>query len=125
MNYQIEKTNGVSIVSFNSSPTLADAKAVVDTLQQDDAYHFRLWDFSEAVVDFGTKEVQEIADYGKVRFKEKNRNALVAPGDLSFGTLRMFEAYREEESFAIARVFRTRDEAFEWLIDQQHLLAQE
>jgi hypothetical protein len=46
-----------------------------------------------------------------------SRFAIVAPGDLAFGLGRMYQAYRELKTGSRKQlaVFRTRDEASEWL----------
>jgi hypothetical protein len=61
--------------------------------------------------------VRRIAAYGKTKFPEKNRTAVVAPQDLAYGVLREFEVYREQEDDAhsLVRAFRTKPEALEWL----------
>ena len=121
--YKIEKVNDIAIISFSSAPTFDDAIDVIDNLKDNSIYHLRLWDFSKILFDFNTEEIQQIASYGKLRFTEKNRIALVAPQDISFGILRMFEAYRDQNTFSVARVFRTKDEALKWLEEQKVLMA--
>ncbi len=46
-----------------------------------------------------------------------SRFAIVAPGDLAFGLGRMYQSYRElkTDSTKKVAVFRTRDEALDWL----------
>ena len=68
------------------------------------------------------EEIQEIAIYGKSKFVVKNRLAAVAPQDVAYGTLRAFEVYREQEGHSVPRVFRTKQEAIEWLEEQRGLL---
>lgn len=121
--YRIHITNGITIISFTAAPTFDDAKQVIDKLKKDNLYHLRLWDFSNILFNFSTEEIEQIANYGKLKFTEKNRIAMVAPQDLAFGTLRTFEVYRDQNSPSISRVFRTKEDAMKWLEEQQVLLA--
>jgi hypothetical protein len=51
---------------------------------------------------------------------ECSRVAVVAPRDLIYGMTRMFESFSQVEKFSVEhRVFRSRDEAMEWLSVEQ------
>jgi hypothetical protein len=122
-NYTIKQVNGITIIAFSQPPTFDEAKEVIDKLANDNSYHLRLWDFSNAVFNFTMDEIKSIAVYGKSKFLEKNRLALVAPQDLAYGLLRAFEVYREQDAhFSVPRVFRNRQEAMEWLEEQKKVL---
>ena len=121
-NYTIEQVNGITIIVFSKAPTIDEAKEVIDTLSEDNSYHLRLWDFSNVLFDFTSEEIQEIALYGKSKFLETNRIAVVAPQDLAFGILRAFEVYREQDMHSIPRVFRNKQEALRWLEKQKIVL---
>jgi len=123
--YRIDRIEDITTISFTAAPTFDEAKEVIGVLKEKNIYHLRLWDFSSVLFDFDTEEIQQIANYGKLTFTEKNRIAMVAPQDSAYGTLRMFEVYREQNSFSIARVFRTKAEAMQWLEEQKVLLASE
>jgi len=80
-----------------------------------------LWDFSNARGLNPTGDaIQDL-----VRFvgslKEKRGSgyhvALVTQGDLEYGFARMYEAYAESLPFSV-KVFRERDEATQWLVNQ-------
>jgi hypothetical protein len=60
-----------------------------------------------------THEIAKIRD--RVRF---DACAIVAPTDALFGLLRMFEVFAQEQ-FRATRVFRTEDEAEQWLMAER------
>jgi len=70
---------------------------------------------SEINFNFTTQEIISIALYGKQKFIKPNKLAIYAVKDLAFGEMRQFMVYREEENKAIPRVFRSEEEAIEWL----------
>ena len=113
-NYLINQENGITCVRFTQKPTHADLQQAVDDIAENHPYEFRLWDLSDVHFDLSMEEIQAIADYGKRRFTKPNKAAFVAPQDLSYGVMRAFEVYRKQDH-ADARVFRTRQEALEWL----------
>ncbi len=120
--YTIQEVNDITTIVFLQAPTFDDAKEVIDTIAKNNSYHLRLWDFSSVLFNFTRDEIQEIATYGKSMFLEKNRIAVVAPQDLAYGMLRTFEAYRDQDSHSVVRVFRKTQEAMEWLEQQRHVL---
>lgn len=113
--HSIEIRNGITTVRFPRRPSLEECRAGVDDLADNYPYERRIWDMRGIDFDLAQDEIRSIADYGKKRFLRPNRAALIAPDDLAFGELRAFEVYREEEGHAVARTFRTRSEALEWL----------
>ena len=112
--YLINHENGITCVRFIQKPSYADLQRAVDDLAENYPYEFRLWDLSDVLFDLSMEDIQAIADYGKRRFTKPNKAAFVAPQDLSYGVMRAFEVYRKQDH-ADARVFRTREEALEWL----------
>lgn len=113
--YTIDHIDGITRIKFLKRPTLRDARAVVDEIAANYPYAKRLWDFRAISFDFSMDDLKSIAEYGKRKFTEANRVAIIAPGDLAYGEMRAFEVYRAEEDHAEARVFRTEEEALEWL----------
>ena len=118
--HSIELEDGIPCVRFSRRPTYDECRATVDDLADNYPYERRLWDMSVVDFDLTQDEIRAIADHGKLRFLRPNRAAFVAPQDLTFGLLRAFEVYREEEGHATARAFRTRPEALEWLLSGGH-----
>lgn len=114
-NYLIEHENGITKIKFYSKPTYNEAKDAIDDIAENFPYEKRLWDLNNVDFDFSTDEIIKIAAYGKSKFLKPNRIALIASDDLVYGEMRQFMVYREEESKADARVFRTEEEAINWL----------
>jgi hypothetical protein len=61
-----------------------------------------------------TKHVQRVAGYEKSASLFRGKAAILAPQDLTFGILRIYAAYREEDQVELA-VFRKRKAAIDWL----------
>ena len=111
----INHSEGITEIKFLVSPTLEQVKLIIDDIVENYPYEKRLWDLSEIQFDFTTNEIQQIAEYGKNKFTKPNKLAVFAIDDLSFGEMRQFEVYREEEGKALPRAFRNKQEAIEWL----------
>ena len=79
-----------------------------------------LWDLRNAQFEFSSSEIRELAAFAKKRSPFSDlRMAFVVAGDLDFGLLRMFEAYRETGSARTA-VFRDKEAALGWLAEKHH-----
>lgn len=118
-NCKITVNDGITCIQFGVAPTYQEALRVIDELADKYPYEYRLWDFSNLQFDFSMTEIRDIAEYGKRKFRKQNRLAMVAPDDLAYGELRAFEVYREEDGHATARVFRTIEEATDWLAEHR------
>jgi len=118
----IKQIDGITTIHFSRAPIFDEARQVIDQLAVEKIYHLRLWDFSDILFNFNMDEIRQIALYGKSKFTEPNRVAVVAPQDSAYGTLRAFEVYRQEETHSITRAFRTKPEAIEWLEEQRGTL---
>ena len=116
--HTIEHKNGITTIRFTGRPSYIECQSAIDDIVEHYPYDLRLWDFSNIEFDLSEKEIIDIANYGKLKFVKPNKLAIVAPQDLAFGQLRAFEVYREE-AHAVARVFRTKLEALEWLENQR------
>ncbi|MFQ5350627.1 MAG: hypothetical protein ACE5EG_09320, partial [Thermoanaerobaculia bacterium] len=73
----------------------------------------RIWYLTENF-SFTAEEIKNIAARGRVHWPSAARVAYLAADDLTFGLLRMFEVFREQENYQ-TRVFREEQEALEWL----------
>ena len=74
----------------------------------------RLWDLSDGGWDLTSAELEEIADYAKMKLLLPSKVAFVAPKDLSYGLSRIYEVLRKQEGLAI-EIFRTEQKAIDWL----------
>ncbi len=75
-----------------------------------------LWDFREARFSLSSEEVAHLARYTKTHnpIIDCSRMAFVVSGELEFGLVRMFEAFRQEPGLEI-RVFRDFAAAHSWV----------
>jgi len=97
-------------------PDLQDNKAVLDELAENYPQQLRLWDMRDIVIDQGQLELRDIARHAAETFTKHSRAAFVADDDLTFGTLRMFEVYSEQQTGDLhSRVFRNIEDAIGWL----------
>ena len=107
-NYLIENINGITRIEFLHKPTYND-------IAENFPYDKRLWNISNIHFNFTIGEIMAIAEYGKTKFTNPNKIALVASDDLAYGEMRQFEVYREQVNHSQVRVFRGEQEAIEWL----------
>ena len=114
-NYSVTTENGVTIIRFTKHPTLDNVFAIIDITSEDSMPCKRLWDISNGL-NLTSSELQQIAEYGKAKYLKPSKIAILATNDLAFGLAGMFKVYRGDE-ISQTRVFRTNDEAIDWLIN--------
>lgn len=114
-NYSIEFVNGITRIQFFNKPSYSETQAVIDDIAENFPYEKRLWDLSNIKFNFTMNEIKAISSYGKSKFLKPNKLAIIAPDDLAYAEMRVFEVYREQEEHAVARAFRAEKEAIEWL----------
>jgi hypothetical protein len=90
----------------------------MDRLSSDpdfDPNYSQILDFTHlAGVDIGPEDVRQFAQ--RNIFSPQSRRAFVVKDDLQFGLARMFEIHRELNGETGIRVFRTIDEALDWVL---------
>jgi hypothetical protein len=75
----------------------------------------QLVDFRQITgVEFGPEEVRQFAE--RSIYSPRSRRAILVKDDLHFGLARMFEIHRELNGETGIRVFRSFDEAMEWIL---------
>jgi hypothetical protein len=57
-NYSIQYLDGITIIYFPKTPTIDKAKEVIDQIARKNAYHLRLWDFSDVQFNFTVAEIK-------------------------------------------------------------------
>lgn len=116
--YKVE--NGITIIRFTRVPDVAATKAVIDEMAAaNQPQQLRLWDMRSIVVRQSQDDLREVACHAAASFHESSRAAFVADDDLSFGKLRMFEVYSDQQpTGAKVRVFRDIDAATKWLLKE-------
>ena len=113
--HEITVVDGITKIKFLVDPTVEDCKSIIDDLAENYPYEKRLWDLSDIVFNWTMEEIKTISEYGKYKFTRPNKLAVYAVDNVSFGEMRQFEVYREEEGKALPRAFRDEQEAIDWL----------
>jgi len=113
--YKIEYLNNITRVNFTDKPSYKETTRIIDEIAKNYPYEKRLWDLTDSNFNFTEQEIIDIAKYGKLKFINPSKIAIIAPNDIAYGEMRQFMVYREEENKADACVFRTEEEAINWL----------
>mgnify|MGYP006300744487 CR=1 FL=1 len=112
-NYSIESADRITIVRFIRKLELEDICKAIDDVAENYLSEFRLWDFS-CGSNLSYTEIEQVAEYGKSKFLIPSKVAIIAQDDLTFGSARVHDVYRENGKIE-ERVFRTEKEAISWL----------
>ncbi|MEP5837473.1 MAG: hypothetical protein ABJ322_07125 [Marinobacter sp.] len=111
--YSISDSGDVTIIRLHRDFELPELLAMIDDVAQTTSGDHRIWDLGD-YFSFTGEQIRQIADYGKNAVRGPCKIAYVAPNDLTFGLLRMYEVYRSEDGVQ-AKVFRTEADATDWL----------
>jgi hypothetical protein len=116
--YQIDKQRHL-VLSFGEGVlTKEDIQGHMDRIVKDpdfDPSFSQLVDFTKVTgVGFGPDEIRMFAE--RNIFSPNARRAFVVVDDLHFGLARMFEILRELKGEKGIRIFRTREEAMDWIL---------
>ena len=117
MTIDLESIDGIAIGIAHGSLTLDEIKESAAAMWRAvGAPDVRiLWDLRDARFNLAKTEVQDLAEFVKGLVSAPTvRTAFVAPRDLEFGLLRMFEMLRKAEGVRTS-VFRDKERAVEWL----------
>lgn len=112
--YTISYQGSVQIVVFEASPSATSIKEAIEAMAAEKLSDKRVWDFSQSGFTLSPEEIRNVASFAGITYKQPSRVALVASEDLSFGLSRSYNAYRENSGTEL-EVFRTREEALEWI----------
>ena len=111
----IQIVDGVTLATFQKPASVEETKQVIRYLGRTGNYHRRVWDMSKIDFPFTMEELRDLAYYGRDKMGESSRIALVVKDTVGYGSLRAFSTYREGDNRAEARVFRSLDEAMQWV----------
>ena len=111
----LDIVDGVAIATFLKPATVDETKQVIRYLGSTGTYHRRVWDLSKIDFPFTIEELRDMAYYGRDEMGEASRIALVVKDTVGYGSLRAFSTYREGDNIAKSRVFRSLDEAMQWV----------
>ena len=116
--YKIDKERRIVLSSGAGVLTRADILGHMDRLSSDpdfDPDYSQIVDFTHfSGVDIGPEDVRQFAQ--RNIFSPPSRRAFVVKDDLQFGLARMFEIHRELNGETGIGVFRTIDEALDWVL---------
>jgi hypothetical protein len=116
--YKIDKERRL-VLSFGVGVlTKADLLGHMERLSKDpdfDPDFSQVLDFRQiTALEIGPEDVRQLAQ--RNIFSPRSRRAFVVKDDLQFGLARMFEIHRELKGETGIRVFRTFDEAMDWIM---------
>ncbi|MGE9296768.1 MAG: hypothetical protein ACQKBV_10810 [Puniceicoccales bacterium] len=113
---QIELKDGIVVITALGELDLELCDEVRDHLAQTYPNIHRLWDFRKISINFAMDDVRAIAQNAKIMLPGMaTRIAFVAGDELSFGVLRQYGTFREEDGKSNVHVYRDFDEAAAWL----------
>lgn len=114
-NFVVERQDGITTIRLMRRLKVEDFLRMLDEIAEQDLGDRRLWDTTNNF-NFSSDDIRQIA--GRVRsiLPTAERVAFVAADDLTFGQVRMFEAFHDQGDFP-TRVFRNERDALVWLQD--------
>ena len=115
--YKIDKERRLDLSSASGVFTLADALSHMENLSKDpdfDPSFSQIADFTQVSrIELSSDEIQRLAQRGI--FSAHSRRAFITPNEVTFGIGRMFETLRSFEGEKGIGIFRTLEEALEWV----------
>ena len=117
--YDITYVDGMLITTVKHVLTLETIKMLIDYQIETNTYKYRVFDFNGYTpAEITASDVKDIAEYDRV-YPERSYAAIIADGLLSFGIMRMFTAYRDNDKYGEIEIFRNRSKAIEWIKQKQ------
>ena len=110
----VEEMDGITTIRFTRKLTLEETLEMMDEMVQQGTTNRRLWDVGKHF-NLSAEDIRKIAEHGKKIWPDPARVAYVTDGDLTFGLVRMLEAFRAQDNYR-TKVFRDEAEAREWLL---------
>ena len=117
-NYQIEEQGEICIITLTKILNLKELVAVLDEVSHVTNKNRRVW-ITTGNFTLNSEDIRKVAERGKVLWPQNSRVAYVGEDDLSFGLLRIFEVFREEDNYE-TKIFREKSEAINWLKSWEH-----
>lgn len=112
-NFVVEHLDGITTIRLFRRLTVEQFLEMIGEIAREDVGDRRLWDVTRNF-NFSAEEIRAIAVEARAVFPVAERVAFVAADDLTFGQVRMFEAFRDSEDFP-TRAFRDEPAARAWL----------
>lgn len=118
--YKIDKERRVVMTTGSGTFTLSDAVRHQDNLLQDpdfDPSFSQIMDLTHVTrFDIEPDDIRKLAQ--RTIFSPVSRRAIIVKSDLAYGYGRMFELHRENSGEKGVRVFRTLEEALDWVLSK-------
>jgi len=115
--YNIDKERRLVLSSGTGVLTREDLLGHMDRLSKDpdfDPDFSQVLDFTQiTALEIGPEDVRQLAQ--RSIFSPRSRRAFVVKDDFQYGLARMFEIHRELKGEMGIRVFRTFEEAMDWI----------
>jgi hypothetical protein len=119
--YKIDRERRLVLSSASGVFSRADAVAHMEKLLKDpdfDPSYSQIADFTQVTkIDLTARDIHELAQ--RSIFSSHSRRAFIAPSDVAYGLGRMFGMLRENQSEMGIRVFRTLEDALDWVFSKQ------
>jgi len=119
--YKIDKDRRLVMSSGSGVLTKGMILAHMDLLSNDpefDPDFSQITDFTQLTgMDIGPEDIRQLAQ--RNIFSARSHRAFVVKNNLQFGLARMFQTYRELNGETGIRVFRTIDEALDWILVEE------
>jgi len=116
--YTIDKERRLVLSSGDGVLTKEDIWGHMDRLSNDPDFNpefSQVMDFRQiTALEVEPEDVRQLAQ--RNIFSPRSRRAILVKDDLQFGLARMFEIHRELKGETGIRVFRTFDEAMDWIL---------
>lgn len=115
--YKIDKERRLVLTTGSGVFTLADAVSHMDKLSKDpdfDPSFSQIVDFTQVTrIELSGDDIRRLAQ--RTIFSQHSRRAFIAPDEVAFGIGRMFETLRSLEGEKGIRIFRSLEEALDWV----------
>ncbi len=110
----VEQQDGITTIRLLRRVSVEEFLVMMEDVVKHEIGDRRLWDATRNF-NFSAEEIRQIAVRVREIFPHAQRVAFVAADDLTFGQIRMFEAFRDSQDFP-TKVFRDEPTARAWLI---------
>ena len=111
--FVVEREDGITTIRLQRRLNVEQFFAMLQEVASHEISNRRLWDATKNF-NFSADEIRQIARHVRKVFPRAERVAFVAADDLTFGQVRIFEAFRDPDDFP-TRAFRDEEKAREWL----------
>lgn len=119
--YKIDRENRLVMTTASGTVTLADALAHQEKLRRDpdfDPSFSQLLDVSFVTrLEITSEHVRLLAQSSS--FSQNSRRAVLVSNDTAYGLARMFEMLRESAGDTGIEVFRSLEEALDWVLSRR------